>query len=376
MPTVPTPAPVAPARLDTLQILRAVAAGTVVAGHILQELDIHFVPALHGLDMAFPGGFGVDLFFVVSGFVMVHTTRDANGTTAAARGFILRRLVRIVPLYWLATTLMIAAVFLVPAVLDTARLDIAHFVASYLFLPYARPTDEAIRPILALGWTLQYEMYFYAVFALGLLLPRRYGPIWVLAILALPLISGQVTTPTTAVGGFVADPIVLEFAMGMGIGLVYAHGHRVDPRLAVGGAAALTLGMLVVVGPIPPTNALRFLHSGLPAAAIVAAAALSRGFDTVKLPGWLVGMGDASYATYLSHPFVIAFSALTLGGLLGTFHPLVFATLFALVVLPGTYIAGHVIHRRVDMPLIGALRRRISGGTAPSAAPDRIVPGH
>src|SRR5690606_35064881 len=106
----------------------------------------------------FPGDFGVDLFFVISGFIMVHVSRNQFARPGAPLDFVRRRLVRIVPLYWTMTTLMVAVVLLLPQSVDTATADPRQWIASYLFIPFERASDGMMRPVLGLGWSLNYEM--------------------------------------------------------------------------------------------------------------------------------------------------------------------------------------------------------------------------
>ncbi len=153
-------------RLDNIQLLRALAALSVVITHTLHETGAH--------EQTLNLGFGVDVFFVISGFIMAQTSLREFGMAGAPLRFFLRRLARVAPIYWLLTTLMLAGSLIAPSLLNVPTGGLGHIVASYLFIPDARGAGE-MRPVLALGWTLNYEMFFYALFSLALLAPARWG---------------------------------------------------------------------------------------------------------------------------------------------------------------------------------------------------------
>jgi peptidoglycan/LPS O-acetylase OafA/YrhL len=137
---------------------------------------------------------------------------------------------------------------------------------------------------------------------------------------------------------FLANGMVLEFAAGMAIA---AWPGGVSPRAAPWLMAA---GVLMLLS-LPLTGPWRFLVWGVPAAAILAAALALE--DVVRVPEWVVRMGDASFAIYLAHPFVIAGFARYWG------WPLA---------IPASVVAGMAVHRWVDRPLQGYLKRRTKNG--------------
>ena len=158
--------------IPTIQYLRAIAAMMVVWHHAREQLP--------GLKFFFPSEFGpsgVDLFFVISGFIMVATTTGPGRPF----NFIARRLIRVVPLYWLLTCTMVALAWKLPQLFRTIDLAPAHVLQSLLFIPHYSPSFPGMAwPVLVPGWTLNFEMFFYAVFAatLSLAQPMR---LWALA---------------------------------------------------------------------------------------------------------------------------------------------------------------------------------------------------
>ncbi len=129
------------------------------------------------------GGMGVATFFVISGFIMVYTTRDKFGRSGAGLEFIKKRIIRIVPLYYITTILVVILTALVnkTSILPSP----AELVSSIAFVPYKNPTGEVV-PLYALGWTLEYEMFFYVIFAAAMRFRLVVGlPIIIIALLSL-----------------------------------------------------------------------------------------------------------------------------------------------------------------------------------------------
>ena len=297
-------------KLAHIQLLRAFAALCVVAFHA--QSDAAVVAARLGTGFArselFPWLAGVDIFFVISGFIMVYASRRWFGSARAPRVFLAHRIARIVPLYWATTMVYLAVLLFTPWLLNSEYLAPHFVIASFLFIPAARP-DGLVQPLYSLGWTLNYEMFFYALFAVAIALPRRRAVPALIGALILVVSLGQAFAPLPQPLAFWSDPIVLEFAFGMALGWASAEGFLLNRPfrlgLAVAGLALLTLD-LTQPGQLPVLP--RPLAYGLPAAFLVASAGLAsperRGAENL-LVRWGVIVGDASYGLYLLHPFVI-----------------------------------------------------------------------
>lgn len=310
------------ARLGNLQALRALAALAVVLFHVV-ETSGHQQRPVQGLAPLWGwGAWGVDLFFVLSGFVMVYTQQRRPRTAAR---FMADRLWRIVPLYWLLTLTVLSLQALRPGLFHGALADGRQVLASLGFVSGAwlgRP------PVLWLGWTLEWEMAFYALFTLGLWLPWRSGP----ALCVSLGLAGLV-----ALG---ADALGLEFLLGMGLAAV----HRRLPERRPWAPWLLglgTLGLLASLG--QPAPALRLWHWGLPCALLVMGALGTR--QTHWMPAQR--LGDASYSIYL----IQALSIPALYRLLRLW-PGLDADLAALGVIAGTVVAGLACHRLLERPLL------------------------
>ncbi|MCJ2014352.1 acyltransferase family protein [Methylobacterium sp. J-076] len=351
-----------------IQILRAVAAAMVVLHHGRHEVGLL---ADRGAGAVLPPGTllpwwaGVDLFFVISGFVIVQASRPLAGVPGGRGRFLAHRIARVVPLYWLTSFAYLALALAAPGLLGEAGAlarEPGYLAASFLFWPAARP-DGSVQPLYGLGWTLNYEMAFYAVFALGLGfgLRRAVAGLWaglgglvaLGAVLGLPL-------PLA----FWADPIVLEFALGAGLGLARTAGLRLPApaRLALAGLgfAGLLLAARHLGGGGEVPGFARPLLVGLPALLLVAGAALGPGLGPAGLAACpaplraLARLGDASYALYLVHPFALRAGreALARAGLAGPLHP--WGSLLALTLL--SIAAAFAVHRAVERPLTRRLR--------------------
>jgi peptidoglycan/LPS O-acetylase OafA/YrhL len=211
--------------LIPIQGLRAIAALGVVLHHVQYEARTRL-----GMPDALPyfeyGALGVDLFFVVSGFVMVYASGPLFAKAEGARIFMARRIIRIVPLYWLCTGVYVAFALLAPQLARTHYgADVV--AASLLFYPYERP-DIGMFPVVGQGWTLNYEMLFYAVFSACILLPRRQAVLAVAAVFAALSITGR-TVDLPQPFAFWASPIILEFVLGAVLGLLYVEGWCPPP---------------------------------------------------------------------------------------------------------------------------------------------------
>src|SRR5665213_2480367 len=176
-------------KLVNIQILRAVAALTVVLYHVGVEQTHICSDAGRGCSLdVWYGLDGVTLFFMISGFIMVVTSWNSFGKQGAAVDFMRRRIQRIVPLYWIVTTLAVIGISIAPSMLNVPVLDPIYIAASYLFYPVTR-LNGLVRPIANLGWTLELEMMFYVIFTGALLFNRKLGMALALPAAALFLVG-------------------------------------------------------------------------------------------------------------------------------------------------------------------------------------------
>ena len=338
----------------TVQALRAFAALLVVLFHALEMWGERIDPNALGADWG-NGAAGVDIFFVISGFVMIVSSQRLVGQAGAATNFLRNRVVRIVPLYWLLTTVKVAAVVLLPAFAVRTSLDPSFVLGSYLFLPVI---DHAahFRPVIPVGWTLTYEFIFYALFALALAV--RVDVLRVIvpglgAVAALALLR-QETWPVWTI---LFNTLVLEFIFGVVLAKWTLAGHR----LPTSTAAVLLIGGLCAILTLPAESAnARVLIWGLPAFAIVAGAVSLEPVIGKLLPRWMLSLGDASYSIYLGHGFVLPALVLIVAKTLP--HNLVAELLAITLCFFASMAIGWLLYAGIEQPMLRALRSRTSPG--------------
>jgi exopolysaccharide production protein ExoZ len=338
--------------LLSIQFLRAVAALGVAASHVKLDLNtrLGMPEALPYLDL---GTAGVDLFFVISGFVMVYASGKLFQSASGPRIFFVRRLIRIVPLYWACTTIYLAFPLFAPAIARTAyALD--SVIASYLFIPYPRSDVDGMFPVVGQGWTLNYEMFFYVIFALAIILPRRHAVAAVTFAFAAMVFAGLLFTLPQPLA-FWANPITLEFVLGCLLGLAYAEGAR------LGVAARITLiiaglSLWSFLEARAPADSSTLITRGIPAAMILAGAVFGQPRRQATTIGRTLSLvGDASYALYLFHPvFIRALRevAMRSGMVSGTAH-----RLYLVIVVAIATVAAIGIHCAFERPVTQMLRR-------------------
>jgi len=298
---------------------------------------------------------------------MVYASRDLFERADGARTFLRRRIARIVPLYWLLTTLFLLTLLLTPHMLSSAAPSIIDILKSYFFIPYVHDAAEMIQPVYKLGWTLEYEMFFYFAFALVLILPMHHA-ISAIALLFTGLTAlGVWLAPAPGLVSFWTHPIILEFVMGACIAALYVNGRRLS---AVQGGLFATVGILgfaaAAMSDFDAHGLWRPLLWGLPAALIVTASVLYE-IRAAAQPAmrWLIGLGDASYAIYLLHPLIVR--ALRViwdrAHANSVLSPWVFVILGLAIIIPTSL----WVHRWIEQPMTKKAQRLL-GSRKDSAA--------
>jgi peptidoglycan/LPS O-acetylase OafA/YrhL len=239
------------------------------------------------------GAVGVDIFFVISGVVIyLNTARHPVGPGR----FLLDRVARIAPAYWLYSTAFALLLLAVPDCIPEQRFEWRTFLLSLMFLPSANPGGFGLYPTLPVGWSLNYEMAFYLLFSLTLPLALRWRP---LAIATALLVFCAVLPRLGWVSPFYRQDIVGEFLLGVGVGWLHQRGLLQGRGVLALLALVAALGTLWTLQP-----ARRCLEWGLPCAVLVAACmVLEPWFARLAL---LSRLGDWSYSTYLLHVPILA----------------------------------------------------------------------
>lgn len=348
------PVPALSSRLIySAQYLRFIAASMVVLVHAYELIPPHGIGDIgHSFNL---GAAGVDIFFVISGFIMCMITQTRE---KGAGDFLLHRLLRVAPPYWAITALMTLLVVFAPQLFDSSRIVIPHVLTSFLFLPWPHPVLGDALPIYFPGWTLNYEALFYVIFALFLRFGLKVRIISVGAILLGLAITGLVLPGESEVCRFYTRPIMIEFMFGMLIAACYLSG-KVPEKPICWGMIVLSVALFVVGAVYWPVARLateRFLVWGIPAALLVAGSIFLESHHGVRRNEFFRLLGDASYAAYLTHFFVIgaigvAWSKLHLERLGSDVYMIL--TCFLL-----SWISGIVYHLLFEKPVVNWLRRR------------------
>jgi exopolysaccharide production protein ExoZ len=365
-------------KLPNIQVLRALAAFSVVLYHSGIESTSICTNTNQGCSYdIWVGGYGVGLFFLISGFIMVATSWNAFGKPGAAWDFIRRRLIRIVPLYWLLTTIAVVGVFFIPTMLNVPVLDPLYVAASYLFWPVTR-VNGLVRPIANLGWTLNLEMMFYAVFTISLFFTRRLGLF--LSVGFLVVFSVLQTTGLFAAGGamastplnFWADPIILNFIVGMIVAVFYMQGARCSlfvsfALIAVSIALSyLAYQMDTQILSFPENHIVSRLANGVPSVFLFLACALGPQLNQGNAM-WraLLLVGDASYSLYLIHPFALRAFGKIWTRVIGTHLPVWTFTIACLVL---ALTIGFMCYYAAERPLLNYFSKFLPQRKKPVAA--------
>jgi exopolysaccharide production protein ExoZ len=289
--------------LSTVQSLRGFAALAVCASH-LHSIELKFDPTPLLGNWAITGFGGVDLFFVISGFVMVWVTRASQGVASAVPTFWLMRALRIYPLWWLVLSALVVVWMIKPDWVFSSVAGEPDLLRSYLLFPAVN------LPLHAVGWTLIHEMWFYIVFGFVLMVPRRFVPaclaLWAGVVIAAAL---ALPNPADPVLSLLRHPLTLEFIAGAAIALLATKRALPLARIVLqAGCFFLLLAAIFIRDNAATAFAdewTRIGLFGLPCAMIL------WGWVGMEQAGggsplWSQGLGNWSYALYLIHVPVFA----------------------------------------------------------------------
>ena len=338
-----------PRRMDRqfygLQYLRALAALMVLAVHAFKFDTFPFGML----------GTGVDLFFVLSGFLMVAIT---DGKTRP-RQFLLARMRRIIPLYWILTTYIVVLFW--GAVSWRSPIPFWHLsaytfdvptsliAASYAFVPWWNPGANMAHPVLPQGWTLNLEMMFYLLFALALYLPRK---------LQLPALSGGLLTLSGwgMAGVFTAptiigwtNPIIIEFVVGAWIGYMWQNQLKIGRYFLVMAIGIIVLVFLLYLFKAVEPKMLRFVYSIPYGALLIFVLKAEERPGTIPRHAFPLLLGNASYAIYL-----VQFVPIAILDMSDVSHNLAYAT----IVIGASVPLGLMLHYWVEKPTLRLLGQR------------------
>ena len=349
-----------PQLLTSIQAARGAAALAVVLCHAGTVLGAPFGGALRA------GHAGVDFFFVLSGFIIATVHRDDLGHPSSLACYARKRLVRIYPVYWIATWIALGLWWL--GAVPLRNVTPGAVAMSLLLLP------QHVEPTLGVAWTLEHEMLFYTAFGL-LVLDRKVG-VSAFAVSACFIVA-QLSSASSDLPwapadptGFVGSSYNLEFGLGIGVATVASRYRTPFPSLL---AALGVMGLLVAAaaedaGKITYLGQVGRALFGVFSAMVVLGLAAAERTEGLRAGRFPVFIGAASYSIYLIHaPLMVG------AGSLAAMH--VLPAWIAVAVLATVGISGGVaLHLAVERPLLRALRPRALSGLSPVVGATGIEP--
>ena len=350
--------------LNSLQACRALAALLVVfyhTSHGIFRLEKYFGHKPFGPIFDF-GYAGVDFFFVLSGFIMMHVHAGDIGQPRALGAYLWKRFTRIYPAYWVVLAAVLPIYFLAPSFGKGHERDLDAIFCSIFLFPH--PDTHLV---VGVAWTLVYEIFFYSLFAV-LILHRRFGIALFIGWAACVFCYSQFENyPWTFLFGY----LHVRFLAGMAVAFVLARCTLPAPRLVALVGTLIFVGAGMIDAYVEPLSAFeQILGYALGSSLALAGVVQAERSGLISPPRWLVYLGNASYAIYLVHFLALSVLAkITKSGHIDAYLPA--GVLFGLFVL-GAVGAGCLFHHLVEHPLHNLTKRyfrreRIDVRVAPAA---------
>jgi peptidoglycan/LPS O-acetylase OafA/YrhL len=340
--------------LNSIQLLRAIAAFMVAYLHSTGRGGVNLLPS--------SGGFGVDIFFVISGFVIVlMVSKDTEH-------FFIKRLFRIVPLYIITTLIMVLACVLFPEKINHAVANLPAFIKSILFIPYKIETNfEPSGPILGQGWTLNYEMFFYLIMAICIILikDKKYLGIYCASILTVIFIVLNIIDSNIFILKYYQNSLFPEFIYGIILFYIYKYFKTKNKKFiliknSVMNAIVFSLIGIICFVYMAGDNIYnwhsidnRNIYWGIPSLILVFA--LLNLENQIKV-NWVIKffikVGDASYVLYLFHTFIIMFfTRIVFTKIIANNDSLLLSIALEIFIMFSTILGSIVIYNTIDKPI-------------------------
>ena len=296
------------------------------------------------------GEFGVDIFFVISGFVIALVLDNPKLTT---QRFLADRIARIVPLYWVLTFGVFVGALIAPELLNSTTADLGNLLKSLFFIPYRKESGN-IFPMLFVGWTLNYEMLFYAATAVAMMLVRRHRLLFTSVLLFVIFCAAKASHSHGVFGAFYTNQRMFEFPLGFLAYQLFKFGVQIKLPLA-GCMAVAAYAWMAYIDWHDLSNA-PLLYYGLPAFVLIAS---TLSLEPAMGSGWMtraaIFIGNASYAIYLSHPYCVEAARKLLPDAIDGFDPT--APLGVALTMIVATAMGAALYQFVDWPLHTHARR-------------------
>lgn len=357
------------ARLNVVQIWRFYAATIVVVSHAFSRISREFPESVNATlvfihePVRVWGHHGVDIFFVISGFIMVWTNWDRFGTAGVSSSFLRRRVARVVPIYWLATTLSVVLLVVAPQLFSFNQVfDLQWVVYSYLFIPTVSPGGDLFSPVIGLGWTLNYEMYFYLVFSIALLFNRMAGIVSIVSYFTICVVIGSLAEFSHPLIIQNTSWILLEFCLGMLVCIMYRKGILLSVMHAYILLVSSALCVLITLYIYPVNDNyigyqfMRLVFWGIPCAGLLYSSLIipMTWIDKKRYKYLTIG-GDASYSIYLLQVFSLPLAAMIMRKL--NISQIFHVDIMVLILVIFSIITGYVGYVVIEKPLTMIVNR-------------------
>ena len=353
----------------TVQYLRAIAAIGVVLSHLA------FKSALVGADLfdgAGIGAAGVDVFFVISGFVMamIHG-RTAHGFGPALE-FWKKRVIRIVPMYWFVTTAALVLYLFNPALVNSNSGPTSLW-RSYTLIPTLHHSD--VQFLIGPGWTLSFELFFYMIFTLMFLIRGRSTGLLVASGLLTALACGSLSGVATTY--LLTSPLLIEFAFGIAVFAWFERGGGRLPLLPGALCLAAAVAGFAMLDPVHDfVFDVRWWRVGIPAALLVIGALALEPWASARPSRLWRVIGDSSYSLYLTHIFVVGAASRGFAFMGFKRHGAAFEAGYWLLTLVVAVAAGYVAYRCIERPLTQRAARMWLRGGHPGSEGRAVEPAN
>jgi exopolysaccharide production protein ExoZ len=346
-------------RIRNLQALRIYAAIPVILYHTNFR-----VPGVRPI-----GVFGVHMFFLLSGYIMASIC-DTDSTA-----FVRRRLIRIIPLYWTLTLLLYSVAWKFPHLMNATRALPSELLKSLFFIPFQKG-NGLYQPILFVGWTVNYEMFFYMMLSIAVLINRRKAALLGASMMLAVMAVCSLFTATSAVAKFYADTVLLECILGLAAYYcVRAVSSRLTPAMKPV-LMTLAIGSLLLLPSIEEFGFMAHLPATLrygPASfVLICSACLLALLGADFKAGVIVLLGDASYVMYLTHPYIEEFLDRVVGRFLPIFH--IDKPIGCLIAMAFVLPMSVFLYLKVDKPIVRYLTRVLCPRKQPDATTILVMP--
>ena len=326
---------------DSIQTLRGIAALFVVLEHV------RFLNC---------GAFGVDIFFCISGFMIMFSTHKST------KNFLRKRFIRILPLYYLMTVGTYVLLLLFPSMFEQTKANPSFFLKSLLFIPFDIG-GGVIQPLLRIGWTVNCEMFFYILFLVAMRISHKYRGLICSVLLGIIVLLAQVLPLNLAPLTFYGNPVMLEFVLGILAyylvkGIYSLHCKKPLPGFLLPLSMVACVGIFLVLtitkSGINILGFGRLFLWGIPAMVLVLCAFVIGLF--LKMPKFSVTLGNMSYSLYLIHYYPV----MLLDRAVFDFSTCTAFSLFGVVVsIIICLVAAYIVWMLAEKELTGWLKKRL-----------------